>query len=200
MVRNHKIDLRPLHLIFILAVCTLVLLVVYGFRLIATEGRVSRSANLMSREAPKADEIPLAAPEPKLPPCPAAGAPTQQPSPQTGHHKVTLSWNASSPSSDPERKVVGYCLYRSTTQNAAKQEPTCPNCEQINKIPITGTGCVDDLVKDGAQYYYVVTAINAGGSISSSSNETPAQIPSTKAAGSVTVASYPLCRASNGSQ
>ena len=202
MVRNHyKVHLQPLHFIFILAVCVLVLLVAYGFRLIATEGRDSSGTNLMSRKGSKADEILLAAPEPKLPHCPAAGVPTLQPSAQTGHHKVILSWNASSPSSDPERKAVGYCLYRSTTQNAAKQKPTCPACEQVNSIPITGTGCVDDLVKDGTPYYYVVTAINAGGEISSSSNETPAQIPPTKeATGSVTVPSYPLCRTSNGSQ
>lgn len=202
MARNHsKVGLQPLHFIFILAVCVLILIVGYGFRLIATAGRVSPSTNLMSRETPKADAILLAAPEPKLPPCPQAGAPTLQPSPQTGHHKVTLSWNASSPSSDPEKRAVGYCLYRSGKQHAAKQNPTCSDCERINSIPIAGTGCVDDLVKDGATYYYVVTAINAKGRTSSSSNETPAQIPPTKeGAGSVTITSYPLCRATTGSQ
>ena len=201
MARNHsKVGLQPLHFIFILAVCVLILIVGYGFRLIATAGRVSPSTNLMSRETPKADAILLAS-EPKLPPCPQAGVPILQPSTQTGHHKVTLSWNASSPSSDPEKKAVGYCLYRSDKQNAAKQNSTCSDCEQINSIPIAGTGCVDDLVKDGATYYYVVTAINAGGRTSPSSNETPAQVPSTKeAGGSVTVASYPLCRAMTGSQ
>lgn len=156
MIRNHfKVNLQPLHFIFILAVCVLVLLVVYGFRLIATADRVSPGANLMSREAPKVDEVLLAAPELNLPRCPPAGVPALQPSPQTGHHKVTLSWKASSPSSDPDRIAVGYCLYRSGKQNAAKQNPTCSNCELINPIPIAGTSCVDDLVKDSATYYYV---------------------------------------------
>ena len=202
MARNHsKVGLQPLHFIFILAVCVLILIVGYGFRLIATVGRVSPSTNLMSRETPKADAILLAAPEPKLPPCPQAGVPILQPSTQTGHHKVTLSWNASSPSSDPEKKAVGYCLYRSDKQNAAKQNSTCSDCEQINSIPIAGTGCVDDLVKDGATYYYVVTAINARGRTSPSSNEILVQIPPAKeATASVTVPSYPLCRASNGAQ
>jgi len=201
MVRNYfKVNLRPQHFIFGLAVCTLVLMVVYGFLLITTGGRVSPGGSLRSREASKVEQILMVAP-PKLPPCPTAGASTLQPSPATGHHKVTLSWNASSPSTDPEKKAVGYCLYRSTTQSAAKQKPTCPDCEQINNIPIVGTGCVDDLVKDGANYYYVVTAINTGGRISPASNETPAQIPTTKEAnGLVAVGSYPLCRATTGTQ
>lgn len=201
MIRNHfKVNLQPRYFIFLLAVCLLVLIVVYGIRLLATAGRVSPSANLVSRTASKAEEIRLAAAEPKLRPCPPAGGPALQPSSQTGHHKVTLTWNASSPSADPARKAVGYCLYRSTTQNVAKLEPKCPDCEQINKTPIVGTGCVDDLVKDGATYYYVAMAINAGGTTSSSSNEAPAQIPPTKESnGSVPVGSYPLCRASNGS-
>jgi hypothetical protein len=202
MVRNHyKVRLQPLHFIFVLAVCVLGLLVVYGIRLIATGGRASSSTNLMSGEPSRTNEISLAAAEPKLPLCPAAGVPILQPSRHTGHHQVALSWNASSPSSDPERKAVGYCLYRSGTRNAAKRSPTCPICEQINKKPIQGTSCLDDLVKDGEKYYYVVTAINARGTSSSSSNETPAKIPSTKeGAGSVPIKSYPLCRASNQSR
>jgi len=66
---------------------------------------------------------------------------------------VTLSWNASAPSANSESKAVGYCLYRSKKQNAAKQTPTCRDCEQINSIAIAGTECVDDLVEDGAIYY-----------------------------------------------
>jgi len=136
-----------------------------------------------------------------VPPCPSAGLPILQASSQTGHHKVILSWNASAPTSDPGGKVVGYCLYRSKTQNAAKQKPTCSDCEQINSTPIMGTGCVDDLVLDNTTYYYVATAINAKGNISVSSNETTAQIPpGNKAASSVAVGSYPRCRATAASQ
>lgn len=128
-------------------------------------------------------------------PCPPAGVPPLQPSQKTGHHKVTLRWNANTPTLDPERKAVGYCVYRSQTRNAAKHNPRCGACEQINRTPIVGVGCVDDLVTDSATYYYVVTAINASGDISSSSNETPARIPPNKApAGPAPQGSYPLCR------
>jgi hypothetical protein len=117
------------------------------------------------------------------------------PSSHTDHHKVTLSWNASVPSAAFESKAVGYCLYRSKTAKAAKQNPICGSCERINSNPIIGTGCVDDLVEDGAEYYYVVTAINASGKISASSNETPARIPRNKEAlKSVAAGSYPSCR------
>jgi hypothetical protein len=138
----------------------------------------------------------LAAGASNFPACPPAGLPPLQSSLQkTGHHKVTLSWNASAPSGAFESKTVGYCLYRSKTPKAAKQNPTCGSCERINAKPIAGTGCVDDLVEDGADYYYVVTAINASGKISSSSNETPARIPpGEKPASSVPPASYPVCR------
>jgi len=131
-----------------------------------------------------------------IPHCPPAGAPILQPSPLTGHHRVILSWNASSPSSRPENNAVGYCLYRSVTRNTAKTNPVCSVCEQINSVPVTGTGCVDDLVKDEATYYYVVTAISAKGMLSSSSNELPVPIPSSNQKGSSRpVGNYPSCRA-----
>jgi hypothetical protein len=114
---------------------------------------------------------------------------------QTGHHKVILSWKASATGPDHDSQLVGYCLYRSTKQNAAKQNPTCSGCEQVNPIPVVGTGCVDDLVADGTTYYYVVTAINEKKKISSSSNETSAQIPLNKTADGAPGSSYPLCRA-----
>jgi hypothetical protein len=104
---------------------------------------------------------PPAAAEPRLPLCPAAGLPMLQPSPLTGHHKVSLSWNASAPSGNSESKAVGCCLYRSQKENLAKQsfkKPNawCSDCERINSVAIAGTGCVDDLVEDGATYYYIV--------------------------------------------
>jgi hypothetical protein len=126
--------------------------------------------------------------------CPPAGSPILQPSASTGHHRVILSWNASAPSSRLEDNAVGYCLYRSATENAAKQNPVCGGCEQINAIPVAATGCVDDLVQDGARYYYVVTAISARGVLSSSSNEIPVPIPR-QASPSGAVGKYPLCRA-----
>lgn len=168
-------------------------------------GQVSLSlrANTQSAETPKKNGTIQATAHPSLPRCPEAGVRTLQPSQVTGHHKVTLSWNASTSSANPESKAVGYCLYRSQTQNAAKQSFTKPNgrctvCEQINPVAIAATGCVDDLVEDGTTYYYVVTAINANRIISSSSSEARAQIlPETERAKPASVNSYPLCRATS---
>jgi hypothetical protein len=155
-------------------------------------GATSQTPTLSSSNVP----VPFLAPSLKLPPCPPGGIQTLQPSQQTGHHKVTLTWNANAPALDPAREAAGYCLYRSQKQQAAKHNPRCGACEQINRTPIVGVGCVDDLVVDNATYYYVVTAINANGEISSSSNETPARIPPNKRpAGPAPKGSYPLCRA-----
>lgn len=143
----------------------------------------------------------LATPISKLPVCPPAGIPILRPSPITGHHKVILKWNASIASADSKSKAVGYCLYRSKENDVARQALSNPNarcggCEQINPVPISDTVCVDDLVEDSATYYYVVTAINASGNTSSSSQEALAQIPHTKqSASSGSGSSYPLCRA-----
>jgi hypothetical protein len=179
-----------------------VLIILNGFQTIAI-GQVSRDSgsNVQSAKTPipKRKGTPPAA-EPTLPSCPPAGLPTLQAAPQkTGHHSVTLSWDASAPSGHSEGKAVGYCLYRSKKQNAAKHNATCGDCEQINSTPLADTDCVDDLVEDGATYYYVVTAINNKGRISLASNEILAQVPSTeRSANSIQVESYPLCRETKG--
>jgi hypothetical protein len=135
-----------------------------------------------------------------LPVCPSAGTPTLKPSALTGHHKVALSWNASVPSARSEDNAVGYCLYRSQTQNAAKKNPRCLACELVNPVPVAGTTCVDDLVQDGATYYYVATAISSRGQISLSSNEVPAPVPRSQPSTALaSSASVPLCRAPTGS-
>jgi hypothetical protein len=159
------------------------------------------SAGLPSGRAIQAGRVFPAASSPVLPPCPPAGLQPLQPSLQTGHHKVILTWNASVPAPGPDGKAVGYCLYRSQRPNAAKQNPICSDCEQINATPIVGTGCVDDLVLDNTTYFYVVTAINASKRISSSSNETPAPIPpGSQAAKPGSATSYPFCRGSASSK
>jgi len=159
------------------------------------------SATLPSERALRADSLSQAASSPVLPPCPPGHLPMLQPSSQTGHHKVILTWNASVPAPGPDGKAVGYCLYRSQTQGAAKQNPKCDICEQINPTPIVGTACVDHLVLDNTTYYYVVTAINASGGISASSNETPAPIPpGDQPAKPASANTYPLCRATATSQ
>jgi hypothetical protein len=189
--------------IYLLALGVAVFITVYGFLGSGVIRRVRSGAGENPQLARIADtnKTPRANDQPGFPGCPPAVLPALQPSQNTGHHKVTLSWNANPPSLDPAIKAVGYCLYRSKTPQAAKQNPLCTNCEQINSKPIAGTGCVDNLVEDGASYYYVVTAINAAGKISTSSNETPAPIPNTKAAaGSAPASSYPSCRATTAPQ
>jgi hypothetical protein len=180
----------------------LVLIVVSIFQTIAARGQVSHGSrtNQQSAETSKKNGTPSIIADPKLPACPPAGLPTLQASTQkTGHHRVTLSWQGSAPSGNSDSRAVGYCLYRSKEQNAAKQNATCSHCEQVNSIPLADTGCVDDLVEDGATYYYVVTAINVNGKISSSSNEILAQVPSNKErANSISAESHPLCRGTKG--
>lgn len=114
-----------------------------------------------------------------LPFCPPGGAGELRPSDTTGHHRVILSWNPALPVKD---SPVGYCLYRSRKKGAAKKNAVCKDCELVNRVPVVDTSCVDDLVQDGAEYYYVVVAITNSGNASSSSNETPASIPATKQA------------------
>jgi hypothetical protein len=205
LLRNQfTVRLSSRTLIYLLALGVAVLITVHGFlgsgvirRVRSGSGGNPKLARIANTHAtPRGDG------QPGSPTCPPAGLPALQPSPQNpGHHRVVLSWNANPPSPDPAIKAVGYCLYRSKTPLAAKQNPRCANCEQINSMPIIGTGCVDNIVEDGAAYYYVVTAINAAGKISSSSNETPAPIPNTKAAaGSVPASSYPSCRATTAPQ
>jgi hypothetical protein len=129
----------------------------------------------------------------QLPPCPPAGT---LPLSQGGNHRVSLAWNPSHPTPDPNRTAVGYCLYRSKMQGAAKQEPVCKNCERINTVPVTTTNCVDNVVADSNVYYYVVTAINSNGILSAASNEVKVTIPSaTQSIKSPLANSGPLCRA-----
>jgi len=160
--------------------------------------RLSQSrADAQSAPAKREKDI-AAAPNPALPPCPSAPLTTLQASaPKTGHHKVFLTWNASTSSGQPGSTTIGYCLYRSQKKGNAKKFPKCPDCERVNLRPVLSARCVDDLVKDQTTYYYVAIAINSGNGISSPTNEAIAQIP---VAGQNNfappdAASYPACRA-----
>ena len=151
-----------------------------------------------SLEVPAGKRMTAAALQAQPPGCPPGGSPELLPSPLTGHHTVTLSWNPSAPSAN---NAAGYCLYRSKKRNVAAKNPTCPDCEQINAIPVAGTACVDNLVQDGATYYYVAAAISQGGQLSSSSNEITVVIPpNSQAAASRPSVSYPFCRAAASSK
>jgi hypothetical protein len=118
-----------------------------------------------------------------------------QPSaPDTGHHRVILTWDASETSPIPQDNAVGYCIYRSKKKGVARKTPNCNDCEQVNLIPVKTTKCIDDRVQDRATYYYVVAAISREGALSSSSNEILVPIPPGKKHKSDTESSYPFCR------
>lgn len=132
-----------------------------------------------------------------LPPCPTAPYPVLQASaPEVGHHKVFLSWNASSSSTGSSGTVVGYCLYRSQTKGAANRSATCPDCEQVTLVPVLGTRCVDSVVRDRTTYYYVAVAITSTGRTSSPTKEAIAQIPTAgrRSPAPADATFYPVCR------
>ena len=193
--------MRARQLILIVAICSLVTMAGYGVWLMTASSRASAHGGLAIRKASKAEEMLLrsvAAAPPQLHACPDRKGTKLKPSPQTGHHKVILTWNASAPASDPAHDAVGYCLYRALDETLIKNDAQCSNCEQVNQKSVVGTACVDDLAKDGDKYYYVAMAIDATGHLSSQSNDTMAQIPPTaEVHGPVTANSYPRCRANN---
>jgi hypothetical protein len=131
------------------------------------------------------------------PVCPSTGVvPLQLGAPRTGHHRVTLTWKASAHSNNSESDAYGYCLYRSQPEGRSqiKKKADCPKCEQVNRVPVPSTGCIDDVVADGAQYYYVVAAVNSKGTLSSPSNEIPVSIPSARSVKPAPPSQLPLCR------
>lgn len=112
------------------------------------------------------------------------------------HHRVFLKWNASESAKDPKKEVVGYCLYRSKKEGAAKENPRCNDCELVTRFPVPETSCVDTLVEDGEKYFYVATTITQKRDLSVSSNEIRVKIPRTeKPVGHPPPGSYPACRA-----
>lgn len=183
----------------------LVLLVLGSLGIACSGAQVSYVAAANSRvpeiAAPKGNVSPTKV-STVLPLCPPGGVVPLQSSPDTGHHKVTLSWNGSAISSSQSGDAVGYCLYRSKKPHAAKKNPTCTLCERVNAVPVASLSCVDDLVEDSTTYYYVVTAINPTSRISSSSNEIAAPVPSARQANSEPAGSPapPLCRVPPGSK
>lgn len=128
-----------------------------------------------------------------LPQCPAGNAVSSPPPAAAMHHKVALSWNASTSAGQPGNDPVGYCIYRSEQQISVKKLKDCKDCEQVSSAPILDTGCVDDGVRDGKAYFYVAITIDTGKQVSDFSNQVMAVIPPDKAGvGSPT--SLPSCR------
>ncbi len=160
--------------------------------------RVSEAHGDSRSGRPAQEKITVTVHKPFLPPCPSAPHPMLLASaPETGHHKVFLSWHASSSSGASGGTDVGYCLYRSQRKGTADISPKCPDCEQINLVPVLGTRCVDDLVRDQTTYYYFAVAITSTGRTSSPTKEAIAQIPVAGRQNPATRAavSYPVCRA-----
>jgi hypothetical protein len=95
-----------------------------------------------------------------------------------------------------DSKELGYCLYRTQKPGKAKDCPEkYPNCEQVNVVPVRGTRCVDEVVRDNSTYYYVAIAITSTDT-STTSEEAIAEVP---AAGKrnqppTDADSYPACR------
>jgi len=92
--------------------------------------------------------------------CTVDGAPPPPPP----SHSVTLSWVASTTPS------VSYNVYRSTTSGG-------PYSLKVNASPIAGLSYVNTAVVAGQTYYYVVTAVDGGGTESVPSNQAAAVIP-----------------------
>jgi hypothetical protein len=82
-----------------------------------------------------------------------------------GTHKVQLGWNAST------SPVMGYFVYRGNISGGPYT--------RVTTSPVNAVAFTDASVNLGATYYYVVTAVDSGGSESVFSNETSAVIPST---------------------
>jgi len=85
----------------------------------------------------------------------------------SGDGKVSLSWSA--PSVDGSHgPVVSYTVHRSTTKGGPYT---------VLQATVTATSYIDANVTNGSTYYYVVTAVNAGGESppSNEANGTPNQ-------------------------
>jgi len=131
--------------------------------------------------------------QPQLPDCDTSPNKAES-SMKTGHHRVVLTWNASSSSNGPGDQSVGYCIYRSRNIDiTAKDLDHCNSCTRLNRRPVIGTGCVDDHVEDGATYYYVTSSIRGGSKVGRFSNQTTAAIPANSPPKS-SDNPYPLCR------
>jgi fibronectin type 3 domain-containing protein len=106
---------------------------------------------------------------------------------------VILTWKAS-----PGKNIVGYCLYRSTQKDVAKNKPNtpfhCVDCEQINAFPVKSTACVDVDVPDNSTYFYIATAIDSHEVLSPASNEARADIRDGFSRSSSPAISSDLCR------
>jgi hypothetical protein len=165
--------------------------------------RVSETHSHLQSKAEAKEGAASPTPKVALASCPSSPVPMLQSSaPGTGHHKVFLSWSASASTGPFSTDPVRYCLYRTQTEDTAKNCPRQGDCEQVNVVPLLNTRCVDDLVKDQTTYHYIAIAINSAGTISSPTNEAIAKIPPVgrQRPAPSDGASYSACRVPSGSR
>jgi hypothetical protein len=174
-----------------------VLILILLWAIFVLSGCRSNSESHRQLAAPAAQESVATKGKPMLRQCPDGPyRKLQAKDPTTGHHRVFLTWNASTSTSESDPNSFGYCLYRTQTPGKAKDCPAkYPKCEQVNVLPVRGTRCVDELVKDSTTYYYVAIGVTASDK-STTSEEAIAEVP---AAGKrkpppPDAASYPACR------
>jgi len=82
---------------------------------------------------------------------------------QAAGHVADLNWQAGA------GQIVGYNLYRSTTQGGPYS--------QVNGSLLAGNNFSDSDVTNGTSYYYVATEVDSQGQESGYSSEVVAQIP-----------------------
>ena len=128
--------------------------------------------------------------------CPTDGLKTPMiPSTSTGNHTVILSWNASKTVVDPKKNAAGYCVFRREKPGIKSPISACDDCRIVTENAISGTGCVDDRVKDNTIYsyvvaYYVKPVSAQKGMLSGPSNEAKAD---TSKSQPVSSSKYPPC-------
>jgi hypothetical protein len=84
------------------------------------------------------------------------------------HHRVTLSWDPSIPTSAAGGDVIGYNVYRRTRR--------ANMYSKLNGGLVLDTTYVDDSVDSGEIYYYETTAVNSSGIESRPSNRVRVKI------------------------
>jgi fibronectin type 3 domain-containing protein len=88
----------------------------------------------------------------------------QQPPAAPVQHTATLTWTPDTAT------VAGYNVYRGTVSGGPYTK--------INSVAVTAAKYVDNTVKSGQTYYYVITSVNAAGAASGYSKQVTAVVPS----------------------
>jgi hypothetical protein len=112
---------------------------------------------------------PVVPPPPPPPPPPVAPSAPTNLTVTGGNGVVNLSWSA--PLSNGGSPILGYDIYRGTSPGG---ESTTPLTASL----VTPTTYADTTVANGTKYYYVVTAVNAKGpsTISTEASATPSAV------------------------